>query len=78
MEEEIKRHLNNVYKNLWIDVSYKEPRTYIIKFMIQFDEYGVSEGKTIEYIWDGYLEIYRNLVLIEKTIDDYILNEFRK
>lgn len=77
MEEEIKRYLNNVYKNLDIVVNYKEPRKYKIQLIMTLDETN-AHGFEFEYIWDGYLEIYRNLVLIEKIIDDYILNEFRK
>ena len=76
MELEIEDKLQEIYKNLIIEVNYLDLRKYQInvKIRIENQEY----KKEIIHIWDAYYTFDVNIEIICNQIDHYILKTFRK
>lgn len=74
MELEIEEKLENIYKNLKIEVKFKDFRKYEINVTIN-NEY----IKYFDYIYDVTLTLDANISIIRKIIDNkIILSYFRK
>ena len=73
MELEIEEKLENIYKNLKIEVKFKDFRIYEINVTIKKDI------NYFDYTYDVTLTIEANISIIEKIIDNkIILPYFRK
>lgn len=74
MELEIEEKLENIYKNLKIEVKFKDFRIYEINVTINNEDINY-----FDYIYDVTLTLDANISIIRKIIDDkIILPYFRK
>ena len=74
MELEIEEKLENIYKNLKIEVKFKDFRIYEIN--VQINNEGI---KYFDYTYDVTLTLDANISIIRKIIDNkIILPYFRK
>lgn len=74
MELEIEEKLENIYKNLKIEVKFKDFRKYEINVTINNDDINY-----FDYTYDVTLTLDANISIIRKIIDDkIILPYFRK
>lgn len=74
MELEIEEKLENIYKNLKIDVKFKDFRIYEINVTINNEDINY-----FDYIYDVTLTLDANISIIRKIIDNkIILPYFRK
>ena len=74
MELEIEEGLENIYKNLKIEVKFKDFRKYEINVTINNDDINY-----FDYIYDVTLTLDANISIIRKIIDNkIILPYFRK
>ena len=74
MELEIEEKLENIYKNLKIEVKFKDFRKYEINVQINNEDINY-----FDYIYDVTLTLDANISIIRKIIDNkIILPYFRK
>ena len=74
MELEIEEKLENIYKNLKIEVNFKDFRIYEINVTINNEDINY-----FDYIYDVTLTLDANISIIRKIIDNkIILPYFRK
>lgn len=74
MELEIEEKLENIYKNLKIEVKFKDFRKYEINVTINNEDINY-----FDYIYDATLTLDANISIIRKIIDNkIILPYFRK
>lgn len=74
MEQEIEEKLENIYKNLKIEVNFKDFRKYEINVTINNEDINY-----FDYIYDVTLTLDANISIIRKIIDNkIILPYFRK
>lgn len=74
MELEIEEKLENIYKNLKIEVKFKDFRIYEINVTINNEDINY-----FDYIYDVTLTLDANISIIRKIIDNkIILPYFRK
>ena len=74
MELEIEDKLENIYKNLKIEVKFKDFRIYEID--VQINNEGINY---FDYTYDAHLTFDANISIIRKIIDNkIILPYFRK
>lgn len=74
MELEIEEKLENIYKNIKIEVNFKDFRIYEIDVTINNEDINY-----FDYIYDVTLTLDANISIIEKIIDTkIILPYFRK
>lgn len=74
MEQEIEEKLENIYKNLKIEVRFKDFRIYEINVTINNEDINY-----FDYTYDATLTLDANISIIEKIIDTkIILPYFRK
>ena len=74
MELEIEEKLENIYKNLKIEVNFKDFRIYEINVQINNEDINY-----FDYIYDVTLTLDANISIIRKIIDNkIILPYFRK
>lgn len=74
MELEIEEKLENIYKNLKIEVKFKDFRKYEINVTINNEDINY-----FDYTYDVTLTLDANISIIRKIIDDkIILPYFRK
>lgn len=76
MELEIEDKLQEIYKNLIIEVNFKYFRLYEI--IIKLEYQGVQYGNNFEYRYDASLTIDANLSTIVHIIDTQIIVPFYK
>ena len=76
MELEIEDKLQEIYKNLIIEVNFKDFRLYEIIIKIEYQ--GVQYESKIEYKYDASLTINANLSTIVHIIDTQIIIPFFK
>ena len=74
MELEIEDKLQEIYKNLKIEVNFKDFRIYEINVTINNEDINY-----FDYIYDVTLTLDANIIIIRKIIDNkIILPNFRK
>lgn len=76
MELEIEEKLQLKYKNLIVEVNYKDNRKYEI--LIKLEYKGLIYGSKIEYLYNAGLTIDANINIIENIIDNKIILSFYK
>lgn len=76
MELEIEEKLQLKYKNLIVEVNYKDIRKYEI--IIKLEYKGVTYESKIEYLYNAKLTLDGNLDIIENIIDSKIILSFYK
>ena len=76
MELELEDKLQEIYKNLIIEVNFKDFRLYEI--IIKLEYQGVQYESKIEYKYDANLTINANLSTIVHIIDTQIILPFFK
>ena len=76
MELEIEDKLQEIYKNLIIEVNFKDFRLYEIIIKIEYQ--GIQYESKIEYKYDAKLTINANLSTIVHIIDTQIILPFFK
>lgn len=76
MELEIEDKLQEIYKNLIIEVNFKDFRLYEI--IIKLEYQGVQYESKFEYRYDASLTIDANLSTIVHIIDTHIIVPFYK
>lgn len=76
MELEIEDKLQEIYKNLIIEVNFKDFRLYEI--IIKLEYQGVQYESNFEYRYDASLTIDANLSTIVHIIDTQIIVPFYK
>ena len=76
MELEIEDKLQEIYKNLIIEVNFKDFRLYEI--IIKKEYQGVQYESKFEYKYDASLTIDANISTIEHIIDTKIIVPFYK
>lgn len=76
MELEIEDKLQEIYKNLIIEVNFKDFRLYEIIIKIEYQ--GIQYESKIEYKYDANLTINANLSTIVHIIDTQIILPFFK
>ena len=76
MELEIEEKLQLTYKNLIVEVNYKEIRKYEI--VIKLDYKCVTYESKIEYLYNAKLTLDANISIIENIIDSKIILPFYK
>ena len=76
MELEIEDKLQEIYKNLIIEVNFKDFRLYEIIIKLEYKD--VQYESKIEYIYEGTLTIEGNLNRIVDIIDRQIILPFYK
>lgn len=76
MEQEIEEELQEIYKNLIIEVEYKDIRKYEIITKIEYQN-SIYESK-IQYTYDVKLTLQANTRIIEHIIDTNIIIPFFK
>ena len=76
MELEIEDKLQEIYKNLIIEVNFKDFRLYEI--IIKLEYQGVQYESKFEYRYDASLTIDANISIIENIIDNKIILSFYK
>ena len=76
MELEIEDKLQEIYKNLIVEVNYKDIRKYEIVIKIEYKD--VTYESKIEYLYDAKLTLDANISIIENIIDSKIILPFYK
>ena len=76
MELEIEDKLQEIYKNLKIEVNFKDFRLYEIIIILE-DQYVQYESK-FEYLYDAHLTFDANINIIGSKIDRIILSYYKK
>ena len=76
MELELEDKLQEIYKNLIIEVNFKDFRLYEIIIKIEYQ--GIQYESKIEYKYDANLTIDANLSTIVHIIDTQIILPFFK
>ena len=76
MELEIEEKLQLKYKNLIVEVNYKEIRKYEI--VIKLEDKGVTYESKFEYLYDAHLTFDANINIIVSKIDRIILSYYKK
>ena len=76
MELEIEDKLQEIYKNLIIEVNFKDFRLYEIIIKIEYQ--GIQYESKIEYKYDANLTINANISTIVHIIDTQIILPFFK
>lgn len=76
MELEIEEQLQLKYKNLIVEVNYKEIRKYEIVIKIEYK--GVTYESKFEYLYNAKLTLDANISIIENIIDNKIILSFYK
>ena len=76
MELELEDKLQEIYKNLIIEVNFKDFRLYEIIIKIEYQ--GIQYESKIEYKYDASLTINANLSTIVHIIDTQIILPFFK
>lgn len=76
MELEIEEKLQLKYKNLIVEVNYKDIRKYEI--IIKLEYKGVTYESKIEYLYNAKLTLDANISIIENIIDSEIILSFYK
>jgi hypothetical protein len=76
MELELEDKLQEIYKNLIIEVNFKDFRLYEIIIKIEYQ--GIQYESKIEYKYDANLTIDANLSTIVHIIDSQIIIPFFK
>lgn len=76
MELEIEEKLQLKYKNLIIEVNYKDIRKYEIVIKLEYK--GVTYESKFEYLYNAKLTLDANISIIENIIDSKIILPFYK
>lgn len=76
MELEIEEKLQLKYKNLIVEVNYKEIRKYEIVIKLEYK--GVTYESKFEYLYDAHLTFDANINIIVSKIDRIILSFYKK
>lgn len=76
MELEIEDKLQEIYKNLIVEVNYKDIRKYEI--VIKLEHKGVTYESKFEYLYNAKLTLDANISIIENIIDNKIILVFYK
>lgn len=76
MELEIEEKLQLKYKNLIVEVNYKDIRKYEIVIKLEYK--GVTYESKFEYLYNAKLTLDANISIIENIIDSKIILPFYK
>lgn len=76
MELEIEEKLQLKYKNLIVEVNYKDIRKYEIVIKLEYK--GVTYESKFEYLYNAKLTLDVNIATIENIIDSKIILSFYK
>lgn len=76
MELEIEDKLQEIYKNLIVEVNYKDIRKYEIVIKLEYK--GVTYESKFEYLYNAKLTLDANISIIENIIDSKIILSFYK
>lgn len=76
MELEIEDKLQEIYKNLIVEVNYKDIRKYEIVIKIEYK--CVTYESKFEYLYNAKLTLDVNISIIENIIDSKIILSFYK
>lgn len=76
MELEIEEKLQLKYKNLIVEVNYKDIRKYEIVIKLEYK--GVTYESKFEYLYNAKLTLDANISIIENIIDNKIILSFYK
>lgn len=76
MELEIEEKLQLKYKNLIVEVNYKDIRKYEIVIKLEYK--GVTYESKIEYLYNAKLTLDANISIIENIIDNKLILSFYK
>lgn len=76
MELEIEEKLQLKYKNLIVEVNYKDIRKYEIVIKLEYK--GVTYESKFEYLYDAKLTLDANIRIIENIVDSKIILPFYK
>lgn len=76
MELEIEENLQLIYKNLIVEVNYKDIRKYEIVIKLEYN--GVTYESKFEYLYNAKLTLDANISIIENIIDSKIILSFYK
>lgn len=76
MELEIEEKLQLKYKNLIVEVNYKDIRKYEIVIKLEYK--GVTYESKFEYLYNAKLTLDANISIIENIIDREIILPFYK
>lgn len=76
MELEIENKLQEIYKNLIVEVKYKDIRKYEIVIKLEYK--GVTYESKYEYLYKSKLTLDANISIIENIIDSKIILPFYK
>ena len=76
MELEIENKLQEIYKNLIVEVNYKDIRKYEIVIKLEYK--GVTYESKFEYLYNAKLTLDANISIIEDIIDNKIILSFYK
>lgn len=76
MELEIEDKLQEIYRNLIVEVNYKEIRKYEIVIKLEYK--GVTYESKFEYLYDAHLTFDANINIIVSKIDRIILSFYKK
>lgn len=74
MELEIEDKLEEIYKNLIIEVNFKDFRKYEIT--IKIEHQGTTYESKFEYLYNAKLTLDANISIIENIIDSKIILPF--
>lgn len=76
MELEIEEKLQLKYKNLIVEVNYKDIRKYEVVIKLEYK--GVTYESKFEYLYNAKLTLDANISIIENIIDSKIILSFYK
>ena len=76
MELEIEEKLQLKYKNLIVEVNYKDIRKYEIVIKLEYK--GITYESKFEYLYNAKLTLDANISIIENIIDSKIILSFYK
>lgn len=76
MELEIEEKLQLKYKNLIVEVNYKDIRKYEIVIKLEYK--GIIYESKFEYLYNAKLTLDANISIIENIIDSKIILSFYK
>ena len=76
MELEIEDKLQEIYKNLIVEVNYKDIRKYEIVIKLEYKS--VTYESKFEYLYNAKLTLDANISIIENIIDNKIILSFYK
>lgn len=76
MELEIEEKLQLIYKNLIVEVNYKDIRKYEIVIKLEYK--GVTYESKFEYLYNAKFTLDANISIIENIIDSEIILSFYK